>query len=213
MKKRTLIITLSTLIIAIAAVGTTLAYFTDTDAVTNSFTLGNVSMELTEDLWALPVGQDAMKVMPGTVTPKDPTITIKDGSESAWVFIKVEVSDAAALQAAVDAANTTATDLLPGIATSLAPSSWVLMGTPSVSGDVKTYYYGYSSIVAANESTSAIFTAITLPGTVDGSTTYASLNDGFTITSTGYAIQSANVTDLTAAYNIGVSTFSFPALP
>lgn len=209
MKKRILIITLSILIIAIATVGTTLAYFTaETAEVENIFTMGNVSATISEEeAW-----ENSQKVMPGDTKAKSPVITIDDGSEPAWIFIKVEVSDAAALQAAVTAANTVATDLLPGLATNLAPSPWLPMGNPSVSGDVKTYYYGYNSVVAANGSTSAIFTEITLPGTVDGSETYSTLSDGFTIKATGYAIQSANVFDLDAAYEIGKTTFSFPSL-
>ena len=219
MKKRILIITLSILIVAIATVGTTLAYFSaKTDTVENVFTMGNVSATISEEeAW-----ENSQKVMPGDTKAKSPVITIGATSESAWVFIKVEVSDAAALQAAVHAENTETTDLLVGIATDLA-SGWALMGTPSVSVDVKTYIYGYDTVVSANKSTSPIFTAITLPDTVngedqkpapDGALLYGTLIvDGFTIEATGYAIQSANVEDLAAAYNIGVTSFEFPELP
>lgn len=48
MKKKLLAFVLCIALLAVAAVGFTLAYFTDTDEVTNTFTIGNVSIELLE---------------------------------------------------------------------------------------------------------------------------------------------------------------------
>ena len=48
MKKKILILTLCIALLAVAAVGGTLAYFTDTEEVTNTFTVGNVKIELLE---------------------------------------------------------------------------------------------------------------------------------------------------------------------
>ena len=48
MKKKILAITLCVAMLAIAIVGGTLAYFTDNDTVVNTFTAGNVEIDLTE---------------------------------------------------------------------------------------------------------------------------------------------------------------------
>ena len=47
-KRRILAIAMSLCIVAILAVGASLAYFTDTDSKTNTFTVGNVSITLNE---------------------------------------------------------------------------------------------------------------------------------------------------------------------
>ena len=49
MKKKMLVTTMVTLLIAIALIGTTLAYFTDTDSKSNVFVSGNVAIELVEN--------------------------------------------------------------------------------------------------------------------------------------------------------------------
>jgi len=48
MKKKILALTLCVVMAAIAIVGGTLAYFTDTDKATNTFTVGNIDINLTE---------------------------------------------------------------------------------------------------------------------------------------------------------------------
>lgn len=198
MKKKNLIITVSLLLIAVISVGVTLAFFSaQTETVTNIFTLGNVSATISEPAW-----NGDQKMMPGDTDLKDPTITLGATSEPAWVFIKVTVSDAAALQAAVDA-----DDFLQEIATNLAPGWTKMSSYPTVAGDVATYVYGYNTTLNASGSTAPIFTAITLPTSVDGTATYASLSNGFTITAQGYAIQAANVADLNAAYALAITQF------
>lgn len=89
MKKKIVSLALVVALIAIAAVGT-LAYFTDTtDAKTNTFTVGNVDIELTEPSWT---ENDTHTLMPGTSYAKDPTITVAEKSQDAYVFLKVDMN-------------------------------------------------------------------------------------------------------------------------
>ena len=46
MKKKLIAIFLCVALVAIAVVGASLAYFTDTKSVTNTFTVGNVKIDL-----------------------------------------------------------------------------------------------------------------------------------------------------------------------
>jgi len=66
------------------AVGGTLAWLTDkTDPVKNTFTVGNVDIELDET-----TGEE-YKMIPGYTIDKDPKITVKADSEKSWVFVEV----------------------------------------------------------------------------------------------------------------------------
>ena len=86
MKKKITALCLVVALLALMLVGGTLAYFTDTDEATNTFTMGNVAIELTEDAWNYE--DSAAKLMPGTVYAKDPTVT-NTGSEDAYLFLDV----------------------------------------------------------------------------------------------------------------------------
>lgn len=98
MKKKLVLTVLSVAMVAALAVGGTLAYLTaKTDAVTNTFTIGNIDLGLTEtpntdtDGDGTPDAWQA-KMIPGTVYSKDPTVTVTKGSEACWLFVKVEKS-------------------------------------------------------------------------------------------------------------------------
>lgn len=84
------------------SVGATLAYLTSqTDVVTNTFTVGNVQITLDEakvDVYGkVLTGEDAgrgtsntYKLIPGHEYTKDPTIHVAAGSEKCYLFVKVE---------------------------------------------------------------------------------------------------------------------------
>lgn len=72
------------------AVGGTIAWLTATSAtVENTFTYGDINIELTE---TKPIGQEA-KIIPGVNIDKDPKVTVKAGSEACWLFVKVKETD------------------------------------------------------------------------------------------------------------------------
>ena len=88
MKKKLLSLCL-VLALALTAIGGTLAYFTDTtEAVKNEFTVGNVDIDLSEDNWPGGTGN----LMPGVNIPKDPTITVLEGSQDCYVFLKMDLN-------------------------------------------------------------------------------------------------------------------------
>ncbi|MGN0745867.1 MAG: SipW-dependent-type signal peptide-containing protein [Aristaeellaceae bacterium] len=90
MSKRKIVLLATALcMIAILAVGGTLAYFTDTAEVTNVFTTGDVDIDLTEDSWK---PEDDHILMPGHLFAKDPTITVAEDSQDAYVFLKIDVN-------------------------------------------------------------------------------------------------------------------------
>lgn len=69
------------------AAGGTFAWLIDRSAtVTNTFTYGDINIELTETS-----GND-YKIIPGVNLTKNPRVTVKVNSEACWLFVKVEDS-------------------------------------------------------------------------------------------------------------------------
>jgi len=90
MKKKITLVATSVLLVAAMVIGGTLAYFTDvTETKENTFTVGNVDIELTEPSWD---ANETHNLMPAASFAKNPTITVQQGSEDAWVFMKVEMN-------------------------------------------------------------------------------------------------------------------------
>ena len=88
MKKKILALCLVVALAATAVIGGTLAYFTDTDTETNTFTVGNVKIDLVEEF-----EQDAL-LMPGTKTQNnvEKKVTVKNvGTNDAYMWIEVWV--------------------------------------------------------------------------------------------------------------------------
>ena len=92
MKKRIITICLVAALLATCFAGT-YAYLTDTKAVKNTFTTGNVYITLTET--GAENGLNSYHLIPGKSYTKDPTITLNAGSENAYVAAKVTISGAA----------------------------------------------------------------------------------------------------------------------
>lgn len=82
------------------AIGGTVAWLTaNTTPVVNTFTYGDINIELFEhnyDASSNTLGTTEVKkvedykIIPGVNLPKDPTVRVKAGSEACWLFIKVE---------------------------------------------------------------------------------------------------------------------------
>jgi len=82
------------------AIGGTMAWLIDeTDEVVNTFTYGDINITLTEqddgikdDSGNYDYLANEYKMVPGATIKKDPTLTVKAGSEKAWIFVKLEKS-------------------------------------------------------------------------------------------------------------------------
>lgn len=100
--KQILSLALCAILLVSATVATTVAYLTSQDAVTNTFTVGKVAIDLDEtdtdgtktgviaDVTA--EGRDkanAYKLYPGKDYTKDPIVHVLTDSEEAWLFVKV----------------------------------------------------------------------------------------------------------------------------
>lgn len=87
-KKSILLAATAVMLVAAMSIGGMLAYFTDTDTKTNTFTVGNVDITLEEPKWDADVEH---VLMPGTTFAKDPTVK-NVGSESAYMFLTIDLN-------------------------------------------------------------------------------------------------------------------------
>lgn len=94
-KRKLFTLALSLAMIAILAIGGTIAYFTDEDEKTNVFTIGNIDITLIDEF------EQGSKLMPATGSAQDGTIeneikkevgvTVEDESEPAWVRVHIAI--------------------------------------------------------------------------------------------------------------------------
>ena len=101
-KSKALLLALCAAALSVGVTFGTLAYLTDTEAVTNTFTVGQVHISLDEENVDKKdaEGKDnadeprdkanKYHLIPGQTYKKDPIVHVRADSESSWVFVKVE---------------------------------------------------------------------------------------------------------------------------
>lgn len=204
MKKSKVLLTLACAVLLVAAsVMGTLAYLTSTDSVTNTFTVGNVSIKLDEakantDGTLVPnadrVKANTYKLLPGHTYNKDPMVTVLTGSESSYIKLNVVVTKSAELDAiGVDLLNT-----FKGYDS----ANWIYKGnTEDTTANTRTYEFWYKEAVAApnaDVALDALFDQIVVPGNITNE--QLATIEGMTITVTAHAIQADGFANAEAAW-------------
>ena len=100
------------ILLVVGSVAATVAYLTDKDVVTNTFTVGNVAITLDEapvDAQGKATTGDRVKeneyhLVPNGTYDKDPTITVAANSDECYLFVKV-VNPLAAVEGATTIAG------------------------------------------------------------------------------------------------------------
>lgn len=172
MKKKVLSIVAVVLVLC-CAIGGTLAWLTDkTASVKNTFTVGDINIELTETT-------TNYKMVPGNTISKDPKVTVKANSEACWLFVKVEKS------ANFDSFMTY--DMADG---------WTEL--PSVTG---VYYREVAATTAATDFSVLKGDSVSVKDTVTKADLNALTQNTFpTLTFTAYAVQKDNVNSAADAW-------------
>lgn len=200
--KKIVAIVLAMVLVAVAAVGATMAYLTDTKSVNNTFTMGNVKITLDETNINDPKGDrvtaNTYDIYPGAVVDKDPTVhnvgkndayiravvTIENGMN--WLGLYNDNVWTAPQEAAFNALiNNTL-----GEGWELVDIAYDMSGPNHPTSDfVATLKY--AAVLKPNEDTTAMFTQIAIPGTVTGNdvTTRIDQDGEFSIKVVAQAIQ------------------------
>lgn len=176
MNKKTLLLLVSIILIGALSVAGTVAYFTDTDADTNTFTVGSVSIKLDE----AKVNEDGSYVkdhdnrvqennyhlIPGHTYIKDPTVTVLGGSSKAYVRMLVTVNYSGELDAIFAPSGV---DLI-SIFNEYSAENWPLYAmTENEAANTRTYEFRYKEVVAEADTDTALddlFESITIPGEI-----------------------------------------------
>lgn len=188
MKNKKVLLALCAVLLVAATVFGTLAYLTSTDEVINTFTVGKVEITLDE----APVNENGQattgarvqaneyKLIPGRTYAKDPTVHVAEGSETCYVFVKVEngIAD-------IEDINYT-------IADQLRDNGWELLD-----GDV---YYYVEAVTAGEAGTDLlVFNSFIIDGEVESEDLEKCAEA--TITVTAYAVQANGFTSAEDAWD------------
>lgn len=173
MKKKVLSIVAVVLVLC-CAIGGTLAWLTDKTApVKNTFTVGDINIELTETT-------TNYKMVPGNTISKDTKVTVKANSEACWLFVKVEKS--------VNFDSFMTYDMADG---------WTEL--PSVTG---VYYREVAATTAATDFSVLKGDSVSVKDTVTKADLNALTQNTFpTLTFTAYAVQKDNVADAATVWS------------
>ena len=212
-KHKALLLSVCALVLVAASVFGTLAYLTDSEAVTNTFTVGRVGLTLDEakvDRMGNPEGTTRWQpteddlaqeyhLLPGHTYTKDPTVTVDAGSEASYVRMIVTVTFE----------NELTEDLLEndldGIFLGYDAEKWI-RHNKTVSGNTITYEYRYCDVVDGFDDNGtpapckldALFTEIKVPG--EYTNEQIAVLDGMTIDVQAHAIQAAGFANADAAW-------------
>ena len=170
------------ILLVVGSVAVTMAYLTSEATVTNTFTVGNVTITMDESKvteYGVKDGDarantNEYKLIPGHTYVKDPTIKVDAGSEQCYIFFTVD--------------NGLGTDATLNIG-----DKWTQIGTTGV------YYYNE---VATPGNSYVTFSSFTVSGTAD----VADYGDA-EITVTAYAVQADGFADAEAAWTAAKSAF------
>ena len=183
-KKRFVAILLCVTLVALAAIGATFAYLTDTKTVDNTFTMGNVAIKLDEtnvnDPEGARVTSNEYNVYPGAVVTKDP-IVHNTGKNAAYIRATVNVSNWMNLCAAYypDFKETFPNDGYKAALNLLVGElgeGWSVVGVEA--GDPFTigqfdakFILKYDGKLADGDDTTAMFQTVTIPAGIDNANT------------------------------------------
>ena len=218
MKKRTIALLLACMMVVGVAAGGTIAWLTaKTDSVVNTFTIGNITLNLAEtDDGDGNLLANAYKLSPGGNIAKDPVVTVGGNSEACYLFIRV------------DEANTTV-DTVKVVDYAIA-DGWTLYKENGADGipTGATFYYKTGNVAASADAQSFEVLACkkgkadthsTCKGCVDFPDT---ITEGMIqtinttnpkLTFTAAAIQQANLNTIDAAWAALPAAFTGIAAP
>ena len=180
--KKTILTIVLTVLVCCTVLGSTYALLMQkTGTIENTFTVGNINIELTET-GADVNGKQTFKIIPGTNITKDPKVTVKANSEACWLFVVVKATQ------------------IPDFMTYSVASGWDVYTGATIPGS--TIYY---RSVGANDAKTGISYPIIAGNTITVSkdVTKAQIDAVTTnpeLSFTALAVQAENVTTVDAAW-------------
>lgn len=210
-KSKALLLALCAVLLVAASVLGTLAYLTSDDQVTNTFSVGSVTITLDEQNVD---GKDAdgkdnnnvtrdkansYKLLPGHSYTKDPTIHVDEKSEDCYLFVIVK-NDITAIESNAEGDKT--------VAAQMTEKGWNQVGTTE-NGILYVYGAVADPTAVSADAEITVFETFKIDGDVDNTTLRG--YEGKTIVVTAYAVQKDGFEGKTATY-IWTTALNDPAL-
>ena len=161
----------------VMAIGGTMAYLTDSETATNTFTIGQVKIDLEEPEYAKLTETQKQHLVPNQIVAKDPQVE-NTGVNDAIVFLKVEMPKKAVIVAEKDGTRKTTavtelftmlkTDIDPATDGSTAGKNWVELQGDDTGADTNVHVYAYKEKLAKDAKTTALFDSIQLQNVIEG---------------------------------------------
>ena len=188
-------------------IGRAAAYLTDEASVTNTFTIGNVEVELEETDWPGNEDPEVQNQVPFQETEKNPTAS-NTGSNAAVVFMKLTVPVRTLVPVSEDGTKGTrqamelyymklAEDAVTAHQNHFADSWTELVSQEEgtgLTGNTRTYVFGYTAALAAGQSSRALFDKVQLAGFMEDE---ALAGEKLSVEVQLYAIQADNILENT----------------
>lgn len=185
MKKKIIVAIVALVLAIVCAVGGTLAWlFMKTDAIVNTFTYGDINITLTETDADVDgkLNENSYKMVPGNKIAKDPKVTVAEGSEDCWLFIKIEKGNNFDHFMTFEIAD----------------------GWTALDGYTGVYYQAVGAVDTATDFPVLKDNQVSVKNTVL-KTDLNALSDLPTLTFTAYAVQKANVDSAAEAWAIALN--------
>lgn len=180
-----------------STVGGTLAWLiASTNTVTNTFTVGDIDIDLTETVngesqsaLTSAVTNNGFKMIPGTDLTKDPKVTVNANSEACWLFIKVDAQNGV-VSTNENGTYNSETDYI---------TYTIADGWAAVSGTTGVYYRQVSAATSNQEFAVLKDNKVHVLDTVTKTMMEAAETAKPTLAFTAYAIQSEGLKDANGA--------------
>ena len=182
--KKGLILIIAVITVVCISISATLAYlYVETDPVENTFEYGDIDITLDES------NDLNLKMIPGSNIEKDPKVTVLNGSEACWLFVRIDKS-------------TNFDDFM---------TYEIADGWTALPGETNVYYRVVDATEADTEFAVLKENEVLVKATVL-KTELNALTEGTMpkLTFTAYAVQKANVTSVADAWKL-VGTKGNPA--
>ena len=200
MKRSVALLVAIALLIGCAA-GGTMAWLTmKTDSVVNTFTTSDVSITLTETEGG---ANHEFKMVPGATIDKDPTVTVKAGSEACWVFVKVKENNRVAgteYNFYDYTINNTYWTKLDGVSLAAGETVYYRAQDTVANSDAEYPVLSGDQVTVSNKVTKADMALIDGVEDTPGRTAQNEIDARPTLTFTAYAIQKSGFTDAATAW-------------
>ena len=202
-KKKVLTAALAVGLVATISAGT-IAWFSDTDEVTNTFKIADSEDDKPDDIFSVDVKEDTPEgdedddgftyedILPGDELKKEP-YAVNTGYYDQYIRAVVTVGDAAAWRAVLgDNSGVISSDKIFGNINTTDWLEWADLETYDTDADTMTYVFYYQNTLAASKKTSDIFETVKIPSTMTKEQAVLFDNE-FDIKVKAQAVQTENV--------------------